>query len=130
MAHHTIALKGPYIRKEQTASGAVTPGMTVNVAGAAGGNLRKAFALENDLVGEGIDDAYEDGDLMQVGVFPPGAEVYALLASGQNVAAGDSLEADSAGRLTAAASGGVVIAFATEAVNAAAAVARIIIEVA
>ena len=90
MANNTIALKGEYTRKEAEASEAVTPGELVEFGGSndiqkhstAGGNARAAFALENDLVGEGIDDDYDSGDRLQYGVFRQGAEVYALLATG------------------------------------------------
>jgi len=103
----TIVLKGEFVRKEGEASAAITPGDLVEFGGAndlqvhstAGGAARKAFALENDLVGEGIDDAYAAGDTVQYGVFYPGAEVYGRLAAAATCSIGDPLESDGNGRL-------------------------------
>lgn len=117
MAAKTILLKGDHIRKEVVATGIVTPGMQVTLLGAAGGGIRKAFALENDLIGRGIDDDYAVGEVIQTGVMPPGAEVYALLASGGNVSAGAALKGKSDGTLEASAAIGDIIAYAIEAVN-------------
>lgn len=83
----TIALKGDFIRKEAIASSAITPGHLIEFGGAhdlqphstVGGPARKAFALENDLIGRDFDAAYAGGEQVQYGVFVPGAEVYALL---------------------------------------------------
>lgn len=85
----TIILKGHGIRKEGVASGAITPGHLIEFGGAndlqvhgtAAGNARKAFAVENDLIGDGIDDAYALGDQVQYNVFQTGEEVYALVAA-------------------------------------------------
>lgn len=90
MPNNTIALKGDYIRKEGETDEAVTPGHLVEFGGGndiqkhstAGGNARKAFALENDLVGDGIDDDYASGETVQYGVMERGAEVNALLGTG------------------------------------------------
>lgn len=128
----TINLKGDFLRKEGAASEAITPGHLVEFGGsndlqkhsAASGNARKAFALENDLVGDGIDDDYDTGDTVQYGLFERGAEVYALLADGENVSKGDALESDGAGALQAHAAIGsgvqvdAIVAYALEAVNA------------
>lgn len=141
----TIALKGDFIRKERVAAGPITPGELIELASATtvqahstpGGNAPKAFALENDLVGDGIDDAYGAGDTVQYGVFQRGAEVYALLAHGENVNPGDPLESDGNGALqahTAIGSGvqvDAIVGYALEAVNnTSGADARIKIEVA
>lgn len=105
MAKSTIALKGHFVLKEAKASAAITPGHLVEFGGAAelrkhatvGGQARKAFALENDLVGQGIDDDYDANDTVRYGVFPPGTEVYAKV----NYAAtkGDFLESNGDGQL-------------------------------
>ena len=145
----TIALKGDFIRKEAVAGGAITPGMLVQgfpgstvVHGTAAGNARKAFALENDLVGKGVTDAYASGETVQVGVFASGAEVYAILNTGQNVTAiGTALVSAGNGRLQAfvpintdASNVPIptdnIVAYALEAVNATSAAARIKVEVA
>jgi len=116
---NTILIKGEHIRKEVEATGVVTPGMQVSLVGAAGGGARKAFALENDLIGGGVDDDYAIGTVIQTGVMPPGAEVYALLGASENVAKGDPLQGDGAGALVALGTGDEpnTIAFAAEAVN-------------
>jgi len=65
---NSVVLKGDFVRKEGKATVAVVPGMlvqwdtdaktikpNVGIAGAVpGGAARKAFALENDLVGQGL----------------------------------------------------------------------------
>jgi hypothetical protein len=148
MAKHTIALKGEYTRKERICgSGAITPGMllelqsdnTVLPHGTAGGFVNRWFALENDLVGKGVGDPatastddYASDETVQIAAFEPGAEAYALLKSGQNVAIGTFLVSDGAGRLQAASSAGAdegLVGVALEAVNAAGGAARIKIEV-
>lgn len=131
MAPKTIILKtsdGGIIRKEAEASGAITPGDLVEFGGAnelqrhstINGTARKAFALENDLVGLGIDDDYASGDVVQYGLFRSGEEVFALLAYGQSVSKGDPLVSDGAGKLKALAGSAPsrVVGFALEAVNA------------
>lgn len=103
-----IALKGDFMRKEAEASAAITPGHLVEFGGAnelrvhatAGGNGRKAFALENDLIGDGIDDAYASGDTVQYGVFASGAEVNALVAAAATaITKGAPLESNGTGTL-------------------------------
>lgn len=87
---NTVILKCNGVRKEGAASEAITPGALVEFGGAndlrnhatAAGNARKAFAIENDLVGDGIDVAYATGERVQYEVFHAGAEVYALVAAG------------------------------------------------
>lgn len=105
MARSTIALKGNFVRKEGQASAAITPGHLVEFGGAkdlrvhstVGGQARKAFALENDLVGQGIADAYDANDTVQYGVFEPGAEVFAIVTYAAQK--GDFLESNGDGRL-------------------------------
>lgn len=121
----TIALKGDFIRKEGEASAAITPGDLIEFGGSAdvrvhatvGGQARRAFALENDLIGKGIDDAYAAGDLVQYGVFVPGAEVYARLAAGETCSKGDALESAGNGRLQVSSTPveGSIVAWALEA---------------
>lgn len=125
MAPNTIALKGGFIRKEGEASSAITPGHLVHFGGAndlevqdtAGDPARCAFALENDLVGGGIDTAYAAGETVQYGVFEKGAEVYAFLDGGENVAKGAKLVPAGDGSLAAMGSGeeASIIAYALEA---------------
>jgi hypothetical protein len=123
MARKVIALLGqPIINEDGVAGSALVPGMlvsgvsTINVHAAAAANCARAFALERDELGKGIDTAYAIGDTVKVGVFHGGQRVYAFIASGQNIAEGGLLESAGDGTL-AANSAGVVLARALEAVN-------------
>lgn len=102
-APRTIILRGveETISKEGKAGGAITPGHLVDlnssnawvVHAVAAGASQKAFAIENDMVGKGIDDAYASGDWAQVRICSPGIEVYALVAAAATaIAAGDYVE--------------------------------------
>jgi len=102
-----IVYKGAFIRKEMVAASAVTPGHLLETTGsdivqvhsASGGDAARMFALENDLVGDGIDDDYDADDTVQLGVFESGAEVNAILAAAQVVAVGDFLSSNGDGTL-------------------------------
>lgn len=72
-----------------------------NVAGAAG----TMFAREMDLIGSSIDDVYETGDTVLYQTSRAGDRVYALLAAGQDVAAGARLESAGNGYLRAVTAG-------------------------
>ncbi|MHB0967980.1 MAG: hypothetical protein ACYC36_16190 [Bellilinea sp.] len=109
MANNTIIKKGTGIRKERTANAAITPGHLVEVMSTgklrvhatAGSHAQKAFAVENDLIGDGITTAYAAAAQVQYEVMERGSEVYALLANGQNVAIGAPLESAGDGTLRA-----------------------------
>lgn len=103
----TIVLRGSPLRKEGVASSAITPGMLVEFGGVndlqahstAGGNARKAFALEWDPAND-IDDAYAQGAQVMYGIFHRGDEAYALLKAGKKTTAiGDPLESAGDGSL-------------------------------
>lgn len=94
-----IALLGqPLVTEEGKATEAITPGMLVQGVTQLKRNAtasvftNKAFALERDEMGDGINVPYASGDTVKVGHFWPGQRVYALLASGQNVAEDAKLE--------------------------------------
>ncbi len=141
MPNNLIALKGDFIRKEGEASSAITPGDLVEFGGSndlqthgtAGGPARKAFALDNDLIGDDISVDYASGDTVQYGVFPPGAEVNAHLNYPENVSKGDPLVSAGDGGLVAfiesTHEAGVIVAFANEAVNNSAGGAQVRIQV-
>lgn len=108
MAHRTIKIKDfTDIRKEALADGAITPGHLLErtsagkfkVHSSAGQNATRLFAIEDDLQGKEIGDAYATGARVSAHVFRTGDEVYALLADGQNVAIGDFLESAGDGTL-------------------------------
>ncbi len=103
---NTIVLKGKGIRKEALAGGAINPGHliertstgTVIVHAGAGLNAQSMFAVENEVIGEGIDDAYASADNVLYEVLPPGAEVNALVAaSATAIVASDYVESDGDG---------------------------------
>lgn len=96
----------PVLAKEGIAGGAVMPGHLIQgpdsalvVHATAGGNARKAFAVEYDPSKE-IDDAYAEGDQLVYVVFKPGEEVLALVAAAATaIAEGDPLESAGDGTL-------------------------------
>ena len=108
MAFKTITIKGDPIRKEFTATAAtISPGSLVERASAttvkkhatSGGNAVAMFALEDDLQGKEIGDAYAASSKVQCGIFRPGDEVLAILANGTRYSVGDFLESNGAGQL-------------------------------
>ncbi len=127
MALHKITLMGgpPIINEEYKALEAITPGHLLEMVSsgvkkntAAAANVAPCFALEREEMGNGIDVAYAVGDIVKTGTYHPGQRVYALLASGVNVAVGAYLTGDAAGLLTSASvAAGIRTARALEAVN-------------
>lgn len=107
MPNNTITLKGTGIRSEALAVAAITPGHLVELTSAdkiqkhsgAGLAAERAFAVEDDLQGNDIDDDYSAGAIAQYNIYRPGDEVYALLANGESVAIGDKLESNGDGTL-------------------------------
>jgi len=103
----TIILIGEGIRKERVANAAITPGHLVEVMttgklrvhATAAANAQKAFAIEDDMQGKTIDDAYAANAIVQYEVMQRGAEVNALIANGQTIAIGDPLESAGDGTL-------------------------------
>jgi hypothetical protein len=105
---HTIKLK-KYLDViwEFVANAAIEPGMLVELMST--GKVRKhatkdghaipMFALEDELQGKGIHDAYAAGDPVQVWVAQRGEKVYALLEDGQVIAKGDFLVSAGNGHL-------------------------------
>lgn len=107
---NTISLKGHFIRKEAIASAAITPGDLIEFGGSKdvqvhstiGGAGRKAIALENDLVGKGVDDAYAINEVVQYAVFVPGSEAYVRLDGAETCTKGQALESAGNGRFQVA----------------------------
>jgi hypothetical protein len=114
MNKRSIVLKGsPTVSEEGTASATVKPGYLVKGVGTIAHQtsttkVPKAFALERDELGAGIDNTYQgsgtisayyaSGDKVKVGVFAAGMEVTAFLASG-NYTEDDLLESAGDGTL-------------------------------
>lgn len=108
-SNKTVLVAGDFRKEEFTAAGAITPGMLLTIDSSnkviahnvSGGNAYPLVALENDLVGNDIDDAYASGDQVQCAWLYPGAKINTLLADGQNVAVGSLVMSNGAGRVTA-----------------------------
>jgi len=112
MSYNTISvISEGSVQKEALASGSITPGHlleqtnaavdTVKVHATAGDFAQKAFAVEDDLQGNTIDDVYTVGERVLYKVFRPGDEVYALLANGQNISKGDKVVSNGDGAVKA-----------------------------
>lgn len=108
MAKNTIKLKKySNVIEEWIANAAITPGMLVQLMSTgkvrahatANGNAIPMFALEDELQGKGIDDAYAAADPVQVWIPTRGDRVYALLSDGENVVIGDFLASNGDGYL-------------------------------
>lgn len=121
-----ISLKGEPILKEGQASAAIKPGHLVEFGGGkdirvqstAQGDCRRAFALENDLLGKSITDTYATNERVRYGSFHGGQEVLArVAASAPAITKGDALEAASTGTVRKHTTGGAVIGFALEAID-------------
>lgn len=125
---HKIILRGSdnYIAREDIANAAITPGMIcefnandkLQKHATSGGFGAALIALEADYIGNGVTDAYAAGDRVPYADAAPGTIFWGHLASGQNVARGDSLMSNGAGCLTAKTSTNYVIAQADEDANA------------
>jgi len=107
---NTIALKGRGIQKEAPAAAAgIVPGMLLQResdgdfaihATAGEADIPLLWAKENEVIGNGIDTAYAAADNLIAEVFPPGGEVYALVAaSAAAIVIGDLLESAGDGTL-------------------------------
>jgi hypothetical protein len=125
-------------QKEAIAGGVITPGMLLayTALGAivahaqAGDNAMGYFALEYDLTGRGIDDNYASDDQVLFEAGYPGAEYYALIADGENIAFNDPLTSNGDGALREAAAGEHIVAYAREAAAPDGAVGRCRVEIA
>lgn len=121
----TIFLKGLQVQKEGQASAALSPGHLVERGGSkifqvqatAKAACSPMFAVENDLLGKEITDAYAANDNVVVAFALPGAEINArLAASASAIVANDALEATGDGTVRKF-TDGVIIGHALEAVN-------------
>jgi hypothetical protein len=109
MSYNTIKIKKySDVIEEYEAYEALSPGMlveprpgyeTIRKHATEGGNAVPMFALEDELQGKDITDAYAAGDKVQVWIPGRGDVVYAQLEDEQEVAIGDFLESNGAGYL-------------------------------
>ena len=149
---NTIILKGDPLRKEARAAEALTPGHLIEFDASGdlqkhateGGDAQPRFAVEEEFIGNDIDDAYADGDQVQFVVARQGDEIYAWLTTSQTIKKGDPLESNGAGLLQKHAAqavdeGGIatftsyvdaIVAYAAEDKTTTAAAARIKVEAA
>lgn len=134
MAKNTVKLKKYLdIIEEMVAHAAITPGMLieqlstgkVRAQSAAGSVSIPMVALEDELQGKGIDDAYAADDPVQVWVVQRGEIVNAILTTGQTIVIGDELTATGDGTLKEATYEDEVVAIAVEAVTTTGTAARI-----
>jgi hypothetical protein len=125
---NTIWLGGEHatVVNDLVAKEVITPGMLIERVNDAGtpkfqkhGTAAVAgatYALDQSMLNKGVDDTYAVGDLVEALVCPAGTTVWALIASGQNIAAGVKLESAGNGTLRTLAAG-IAIALAIEAAN-------------
>lgn len=108
MAYNTIKVKKySDVIEEMVASAAITPGMLliiestgkVKAHNQADKDVFPIFALEDELQGKGIDEAYAANDPVQCWIPYRGDIVNAILADGEKVDIGDPLTSDGYGRL-------------------------------
>lgn len=93
--------------EEHIAAAAINPGALIEVTSldkvqkhaTAAGNVMPMFALEDELQGKGIDEAYALGDPVQCWIPNRGDVVLAILADEQNIAIGDLLVSNGDGTL-------------------------------
>lgn len=110
-----IVLKGsPIVKEARAAAAGILPGhrlilslnagvLEVGVGGAAAaatGPTRKAFAVENDVVGNTAADVYADNDDVKYVVAGPGDELMARAAAGLTWVTGAALYAAAGGQVT------------------------------
>ena len=125
---NTIYLGGPRTEVgDLAASEAICPGMLIerfNSAGTirvrkhatAAGATPRLVATEQSMLNKNVNDGYAIGDLVEATQCAGGTTVWMLIASGQNIAAGNKLESDGAGMLRVLAAG-VALFAAMENVN-------------
>lgn len=126
---YTIWLGGDAVQVgDIAASESITPGHLIerfNDSGTpkfrkhatAGGPASPTFALNQSMLNLGVDDPYAADDLVEALIGQPGTTVWGLIASGQNIVAGQKMESAGNGTLRALASG-TPIALAIEAADA------------
>jgi len=104
---NTVKLRGDYVHEEAIAAGTITPGhlvmydsdLKVVVHDSDGDKALAAFALEDSLQGNTLDDDYSSDDPVQIGIFRPGDQVNAVIEGGEAVSKGDMLVSSGNGKL-------------------------------
>lgn len=134
MAYNTVKIKKySDVIEEWVANAAITPGMLVELMSTGlvrahstqNGQAVPMFALEDELQGKDIADAYAADDKVQVWIPTRGDQVYALLVDGASVDIGDFLVSNGDGYLREFAGGSAttedlpleIVAMALEAID-------------
>ncbi len=108
MAKNSIKMKNyGQVQEEFAAAAGINPGNLVELNAA--GNIQKhsgagktaltAFAIEDELQGKGITDAYVTGDRVQVWIAQRGDIVLCTVKTGENIVTGDFVESNGDGTL-------------------------------
>jgi hypothetical protein len=127
---NTIWLGGPRQQVNDMAAGvAICPGMLVERYNPSGTQVRvrphatasvattRALATEASMLNKGVNDGYAINDLVEISELAGGSSAWALIASGQNITAGQKLESNGDGTLKAYANLGAALFAALESVN-------------
>lgn len=107
------------IVNEEAAAEAITPGQLVELTSAgtvqahstAGGDAARRVAMENELEGKTLEDAYAADDQVFVWDVIPGEEVLVSIESGDDPSVGDKLESAGNGNVTTGTTGDAVKLF-------------------
>ena len=109
---NTIHLGGPLTVDNTLASTeAITPGMLIERTTlgwrkhTTAGGATNAVALDHPMANKGVDDDYASGDLVEACLAAGGTAIWGLIASGQALAKGVSVESAGNGTVRALASG-------------------------
>jgi hypothetical protein len=102
-----IQLSGDFRREEAIGSGALYPGMMVELTSllrvrahsTEGGEGERAFVVEDALQGKTVDDVYATGTLVSYNIVARGAVIMARIDEGQNITMGEKLMSSGEGNL-------------------------------
>lgn len=134
----TISLGGNTKQREAIAGGAITPGMLLALNSSAqviahnlsGQEGVVGYAVEYDLTGRGISDAYAQGDQVIYRPLEDGDVFYGIVVDGQDISVGEALASDGTGKLKSAAATDMVYGYALDAVSPSGSDARCRVQVA
>jgi hypothetical protein len=109
--YRSIHLKGAYSREEAIAADTVKPGYLIELTSAGtvqahseeGGVAERAFAVEDTVQGNDVDDSYSAADRVQYNIENRGNEVFAYIKAGEDIDIGDKLVSAGDGTLIEAA---------------------------
>lgn len=110
----TVFLRGEPNRHERDAASTITPGdlleltssNTVQPHSSADGRHFRWVAVEQEMVGDGINHDYQSGEVVQINSFRPGDHAFMQLADGENASVGSYLASNGDGKLKVEASSG------------------------